>query len=383
VNERNPGQPLVTGLDLAGRRAVVLGDGKSVLRQLGILQMAGADIVIVAAEASPMVEALAASGRAQWIPRAWTPEDLDGAWYAAACADDPRENAAIAAAAEKRRVFCFRSDPSSLGSAVEPEPVTEAIVDGVSRTPPGVALIGAGPGDPELITVRGMRLLRAADVVVVDRLAPLTLLAEVGSQVEIIDAAKIPYGRAAAQDDLNAVMIERALTGKFVARLKGGDPYLFGRGFEELIECVKAGVPVTVVPGVTSALAVPALAGVPATHRGLAHDLTVVSGHLSPGHPESSIDWQALGHLRGTLVVLMGVAHIREIAAALAASGRDVSTPAVIVQDGTTPSQRAFASTLSQLADDTRRHGIRPPAVFVIGEVAGLINHPAFRSSVR
>jgi len=170
-------------------------------------------------------------------------------------------------------------------------------------------------GDPDLITVRGRRLLARADVVVADRLAPQQLLDELGAHVEVIDAAKVPYGRAMAQEHINATMIERARAGRFVVRLKGGDPYVFGRGFEEFLACTAAGLPVTVVPGVTSAISVPAAAHVPVTHRGVAHEFVVVSGHVAPDNPASLVDWPALGRLRGTLVLLMAVERIGAFAA--------------------------------------------------------------------
>ena len=206
--------------------------------------------------------------------------------------------------------------------------IHEALQQGVigDRLPPtrrtrGVALVGGGPGDPELITVRGRRLLAHADVVVADRLAPPELLAELAPHVEVIDAAKIPYGRAMAQDAINDVLIDRAKAGKFVVRLKGGDPFVFARGYEEVLACAEAGIPVTVVPGVTSAIAVPALAGVPVTHRAVTHEFVVVSGHLAPDHPESLVNWNALAALSGTIVLLMAVERI-ELFARGAAGGR-------------------------------------------------------------
>ena len=183
--------------------------------------------------------------------------------------------------------------------------------------PGGVALVGGGPGDPELITVRGRRLLAQADVVVADRLAPPELLAELSPHVEVIDAAKIPYGRAMAQEAINGVLIEERKAGKFVVRLKGGDPFVFARGYEEVLACVDAGIPVTVVPGVTSAIAVPALAGVPVTHRAVNHEFVVVSGHVAPDHPESLVNWDALAALTGTIVLLMAVERIELFTEAL------------------------------------------------------------------
>ncbi len=184
-----------------------------------------------------------------------------------------------------------------------------------------MALVGAGPGDPELITVKGRRLLAEADVVVADRLVPGLLLDELRPDVELVDAAKIPYGPARTQEEINRILVDRARPGQFVVRLKGGDPYVFGRGGEEAIACAAAGVPVTVVPGVTSAIAAPAVAGIPVTHRGVAHEFTVVSGHVPPDDPASLVDWPALARMRGTLVVLMGLKNLPAIAAALVAAG--------------------------------------------------------------
>jgi uroporphyrin-III C-methyltransferase/precorrin-2 dehydrogenase/sirohydrochlorin ferrochelatase len=238
--------------------------------------------------------------------------------------------------------------------------------------PGGVALVGGGPGDPELITVRGRRLLAAADVVVTDRLAPPELLAELPPNVEIIDAAKIPYGRAMAQESINDILIDRARAGKFVVRLKGGDPFVFARGYEEVLACAAAGIPVTVVPGVTSAIAVPAMAGVPVTHRAVNHEFVVVSGHLSPEHPESLVNWNALAQLTGTLVLMMAVERIELFAEILRKGGRPAETPVLVVQQGTTAGERVLRATLADVAEEIREQGIRPPAIIVIGPVAGL-----------
>src|SRR4051794_4504753 len=176
-----------------------------------------------------------------------------------------------------------------------------------------------------------------------------------------------------AQEAINAALIEHALAGKRVARLKGGDPFVFGRGMEELEACVAAGVPVEVVPGVTSAIGVPGLAGVPVTHRGLTHEFVVVSGHLPPGHPQSLVDWPSLGRLRGTVVVLMGVETAGAIAAALIEHGRARETPVAVVTDGSTPTERSVLTTLADLGKVVAEEGIRPPAVWVVGEVVSLI----------
>jgi uroporphyrin-III C-methyltransferase/precorrin-2 dehydrogenase/sirohydrochlorin ferrochelatase len=298
-------------------------------------------------------------------------------------------------------VFCVRADAGEAGSAVTPATGNHdgllvgvlaggafrrsaAVRDGLLSAlragsvpvdltkPTGVALVGGGPGDPDLITVRGRRLLGQADVVVADHLAPGALLEELSPTVTVIDAAKLPYGRAASQDAINSLLVSHAREGRFVVRLKGGDPYVFGRGFEELLACAAADVPVTVVPGVTSAFGVPALAGVPVTHRGVAHEVVVVSGHVAPGDPSSLVDWTALAALRGTLVLLMAVDRIGSIAAALLSGGRQEDTPVAVIQEGTTPRQRVVRSTLDKVADDVTAHKIRPPAIIVLGPVAAL-----------
>jgi uroporphyrin-III C-methyltransferase/precorrin-2 dehydrogenase/sirohydrochlorin ferrochelatase len=232
-----------------------------------------------------------------------------------------------------------------------------------------VVLVGAGPGDPELITVRGRRLLAAADVVLVDRLAPGLLLDELRPDVELIDASKIPHGPAATQEEINRVLVERARGGALVVRLKGGDPFVFARGGEEMLACAAAGVPVTVVPGVTSAVAAPAAAGIPVTHRGVAHEFVVVSGHLPPGHPESLVDWAGLARLRGTLCILMGLTHLDAIAAELMAHGRAPTTPAAAIRAATTRAQRTVRADLGGIATAVMASHVRPPAVVVIGDV--------------
>jgi uroporphyrin-III C-methyltransferase / precorrin-2 dehydrogenase / sirohydrochlorin ferrochelatase len=401
-------RPYLVGLGLTGRRVVVVGGGTVAQRRLPALLAAGADVEVVAPEVTPAVEGMATAKELRWTARPYRAGDLDGAWYALVATDDGEVNAVVAAAAEGARVFCVRADDAPGGSAVTPAvgehdgltvgvlsggrprrsaavrtALIEALQAGAVRVDqdaepvrPGVALVGGGPGDPELITVRGRRLLARADVVVTDRLGPRDLLDELAPHVEVIDASKIPYGRAMNQARINELLVEHARAGRFVVRLKGGDPYVFGRGFEEVQACVAAGVPVTVVPGVTSAFAVPAVADVPVSHRGVAHEIVVVSGHVAPGHPQSLTDWTALARLRGTLVLMMGVERIGAFADALLAGGRPADTPVAVVQDGTTRIQRTLRTTLADAAADVRAHEIAPPAVIVIGPVAGLVDGP-------
>ncbi|GAA1092333.1 uroporphyrinogen-III C-methyltransferase [Tsukamurella strandjordii] len=389
--------PYLVGLDLRGRKVVLIGAGTVVQRRLPPLLAAGADVHVVAPEATPAVES---TPGITWHRREYAAGDLAGAWYALAATDDPDVNARVVAEAEAQRTFCVRADLAREGTAVTPATVaTDGLQVGVlaagdhrrsaavrnalgavltgteaarpSRKPEGVALVGGGPGDPDLITVRGRALLAVADVVVADRLAPPRLLAELAPNVEVIDAAKVPYGRAMAQQAINQVLIDRAREGKFVVRLKGGDPYVFGRGYEELEALAAEGIPVTVVPGITSSIAAPSAAGIPVTHRGVTHEFVVVSGHVPPGHPDSLVDWDALGRLRGTVVVLMAVERLGVIADALIAGGRSADTPAAVVENATTGGQRTVRGTLATIAADAAAADVKPPAVLVVGPVAG------------
>ena len=395
--------PYLLGLRLAGRRVVVVGGGTVAARRVPALRAAGADVVLVAPQVTPALAELAEAEGLRWERRRYAAADLDGAWLVHACTDDPAVNAAVAADADARRVFCVRADAAEAASAWTPasgghgevtvgvhagrDPrraaaVRDRIVAGLREgsldaahgrdRPVGVAIVGGGPGDPELVTVRARRLLAEADVVVADRLAPAALLDELGPHVLVVDAAKIPRGRAMPQDEINATLVAHARAGRFVVRLKGGDPFVFGRGGEELEACLAAGVPVTVVPGVTSAIAVPGAASIPVTHRGVAQHFTVVSGHVPPGDPRSSVDWAVLARAGGTLVLLMAVDNLAAIAAALCGHGRDAATPAAVVERGSTPEQRVLRATLGTVAEAARRAGVRPPAVVVVGEVAAL-----------
>jgi uroporphyrin-III C-methyltransferase/precorrin-2 dehydrogenase/sirohydrochlorin ferrochelatase len=241
---------------------------------------------------------------------------------------------------------------------------------------PGVVLVGGGPGDPDLMSVAGRKALMEADVVVADRLAPRELLGELSADVELIDVAKLPRGRSAQQEEINRVIVDRALAGKAVVRFKGGDNFVFGRGYEEVLACREAGVPVTVIPGLTSPIAVPAVAGIPVTHRGVAHEFTVVSGHLPPGHPESLVNWAAVGAQTGTVVLMMAVENAALIAAALVSGGRSAATPVAVICDGTMPGQRTVLATLGTLASSLVDNAVRPPAIIVVGEVVR-VAHPA------
>ncbi len=391
--------PLALRLD--GRRVLVVGGGSVATRRIPALLGAGARVRLVSPTVTGTLRGLA--DRLEWRERVFQPEDLDDIWLVQVAVNDPEAAQEISALCEQRRIFCIRADDRHAASAWTPAvtrhgPVTVAVLAGgdpkravavrdqishvLSQTPAAlevhkgtVALVGGGPGDPELITVKGRRLLAAADVVVADRLVPGLLLDELRPEVELIDVAKLPYGPAAAQDEINRMLVERAQAGKFVVRLKGGDPFVFGRGGEEVQACLGSNVPVLVVPGVTSAIGVPGVAGIPVTHRGVAHEFTVLSGHVAPDDPSSLVDWQALARMRGTLVILMGLRQLPKIVETLVRHGRDPHTPAAIVVEGTTQHQQVLRSELAGLP--ALAHALKPPAIVVIGPVSEGLQHGA------
>ncbi|MFC4590925.1 uroporphyrinogen-III C-methyltransferase [Sphaerisporangium corydalis] len=392
--------PYLLGLRLHGRRVLVVGGGRVAQRRVPALLDAGAAVTLVSPSVTPALDDLIADGQVTWERRTYQLGDCDGSWLVQACTDERSVNAAIAAEAEAKRIWCVRADDRDASAAWTPasgrvdeisvavtaggdprraagirDAVVAALRDGTvdarrNRTKPiGVALVGGGPGDPGLITVRGRQLLAQADVVVADRLAPRALLDELAPDVELIDAAKIPYGRFLAQEKINELLIEHARRGRFVVRLKGGDPFVFGRGGEEMLACARAGIPVIVVPGVTSAVAVPAAAGVPVTHRGVSQEFHVISVHVAPDDPKSTVDWAGLARSPGTLVLLMAVERIAMIADTLIRDGRSPETPVMVVQDGTLPTQRALYASLSTVAERVTAAGTRPPAIVVVGDV--------------
>ncbi len=253
-----------------------------------------------------------------------------------------------------------------------PTPSAAATPDASARGVGEVILVGGGPGDPGLLTVAGLEAIRAADAVVYDRLAPLASLAEAPAGAELIEVGKIPRGAFTSQERIHEILIEQALAGRRVVRLKGGDPFVFGRGGEEWQACAAAGVPVRVIPGVTSCVAVPELAGVPVTHRHLTQGFTVVSGHVPPGDPRSSLDWDALARIHTTLVILMGVKNLPKITARLIRAGLDPASPAVVLEDGCSAGARVVRGSAADIAALAVDAGVRPPAITVIGQVAGL-----------
>ncbi len=390
----NTGYPLL--LDVAGRAALVVGGGHVGARRAIGLADAGAVVTVVA----PIVDDLLADDdRITIRRREYVAADLDAVWLVHACTGDDRVDAQIAVDAEAVRVWCVRASSASSSAAWVPAAarVDDIVVAVNAGGDPGraiairdavqlllqtgelpvrrsrradavgsVALVGGGPGDPGLITVRGRRLLAHADVVVVDRLGPRALLESLAPGVEVIEAGKAPDNHTLPQEAINDLLISLAGQGKRVVRLKGGDPFVFGRGSEELLALVRAGVACEVVPGVTSAIAVPAAAGIPLTHRTMSRQFTVVTGH-------EDLDWCKLAAIEGTLVLLMGATRVERIAKELITAGRDPFTPVAVIENGTLPGQRTTTGTLDTIGDRATSVGVRAPAVVVVGDVATIL----------
>ena len=381
-----------TALRLLGRPVLVVGGGPVAARRAKGLLDAGAEVTVVAPVASPALRELADAGLLAWEARDYRASDVDGVWFVQTATGVAAVDAQVAADAEAQRIWCVNASDHEASAAWTP---AVAVVDDVKiavnaggdprramalrdavataletgdlplrrkRAHQGsVALVGGGPGDTGLITVRGRRLLAQADVVVADRLGPRDLLGELAPEVRIIEVGKTPGHHPVPQLEINRILVDEAVAGHRVVRLKGGDPYVLGRGGEEAEFCRQHGVEVEVVPGVTSAISVPAAAGIPVTHRGLAKGFSVVTGHEEltevPARPDH------------TVILLMGVAKLRESTAALAASGMPLDTPVGIVENGYMPEQRVTIGTLASIADQAEASGVANPAVVVIGDV--------------
>ncbi len=390
-----------TALRLLGRPVLVVGGGPVATRRAKGLLDAGARVTVVAPDASAGLRELADAGLLTWEPRTYSSSDVDGVWFVQTATGDPAVDAQVSADAEAQRVWCVNASDHEASAAWTPavavvddvkiavnaggdprramalrDAVATALETGdlplrrrrVPKTDSGqlqhrgsVALVGGGPGDTGLITVRGRRLLGQADVVVADRLGPRELLNELAPDVRVIEVGKTPGHHPVPQADINRILVEEALAGHRVVRLKGGDPYVLGRGGEEAEFCRHHGVEVEVVPGVTSAISVPAAAGIPVTHRGLAKGFSVVTGHEELSEVPARADH--------TVVLLMGVGQLRESAAALVRAGLPADTPVGIVENGYLPNQRVTIGTVETIADQAEATGVANPAVIVIGDV--------------
>jgi len=396
------------GVELRGRRVLVVGGGPVAARRVQGLLADGAKLVVVAPALCEVLADMHRWGLVEWRAREVEASDLDGAWLVHTATGDRSTDDAVVAWADERRTFCVDAGTGTRGSARTPATTrhdevlvgvvstgspdprrTAAVRDAVDahlregrvdlrRRRPGsagrVVLVGGGPGDLGLLTITARRALAQADVVVTDRLGPVGVVDELAPDVEVIDVGKSPGHHPVPQHEINRILVEQAQRGRVVVRLKGGDPFLYGRGGEEVVACREAGVPVEVVPGVSSALAAPVAAGIPLTHRG-----TVGAVHVMNGHDGwSSAALTGLRDASCTVVVLMGVTVLRELAAQAVAAGVDPATPVAVVEDGTLSTQRVTRAPLADVADRAAAVGVRAPAVLVLGAVAreGLLDAP-------
>ncbi|GLJ59995.1 MULTISPECIES: uroporphyrinogen-III C-methyltransferase [Microbacterium] len=389
------------GVSLSGRDVLLVGGGAVTARRLQRFLDDGALPRVVAPDLSPAVRDLVEAHGVPWAPRRFRREDLDGAWLVHTATGDLQVDLRVAALCEAQRVLCVNASDGAHGTAriaadtrsgdvvvgvmsdagVDPgraarlrDAIERLLVSGrlpLRRRRGGAAgrvdLVGGGPGPVDLMTVRARRLLAEADVVVADRLGPAdALLPELDPDVLVIDVGKRPGHHPVPQDEINRLLVAHAQAGRRVVRLKGGDPFVFGRGGEELAACLAAGVPVEVVPGPTSAVSVPQAAGIPVTHRG-----TAASVHIVNGQGEiADTTLAALSDAAVTTVFLMGVAALPRIVAAALAHGVPEDRPVAIVESGHTPQQRTTRTTLAAAVADARAAGVRNPAVIVIGDVA-------------
>ncbi|NTV39506.1 MAG: uroporphyrinogen-III C-methyltransferase [Demequinaceae bacterium] len=402
---------MFVSLDMRARRVVVVGAGAVGTRRVRMLVGEGADVLVVSPFASPDISALASRGEVEWRERTVKRSDIDGAWFVIAAADNPVVNAEVTGWCEEEHVWCVnaadaQATPARVAAqsshgdlaigvvstgAADPRRalrVRDALARSIDRgdvdlrhvrSKSGrVVLVGSGPGADDLITVRGMRVLAEADVVVADRLGATGLLSRLPHEVEIIDVGKSPDNHPVPQHEINDILVDRAAKGLTVVRLKGGDPFVFGRGGEEMHACLRAGITVEMVPGVTSAIAVPGLAGIPVTQRGVAATVVITSGHAGPDDAVRA----ALG-AGATVVALMAVATLDKFIAAAQDAGAGPDTPVAIIESGSTPRERITRTVLrdaSRIADET---GVKSPAVIVIGGVAldGLLTSEAAATS--
>ncbi|MEJ1921178.1 uroporphyrinogen-III C-methyltransferase [Microbacterium sp. KHB019] len=403
----------ILGVSFTGRQVVFVGGGAVAARRLGRFISDGARIRIIAPLLAPQTSALVLAHEIEWVEREFAPDDVADAWVVHTATGDAVTDRAVTAACEHHRVLCINASDGVHGSArmtaqtgsgdvivgvasdvgVDPRRAV-AVRDAIDAMLVGgripvrrrraatmgrVDLIGGGPGPIDLMTVRARRLLAEADVVIADRLGPTAeVLAELDPDVLVIDVGKRPDHHPVPQQQINALLVEHATAGRRVVRLKGGDPFVYGRGGEEVIACQAAGIPVDVTPGASSAISVPQAAGIPVTHRGTASGLHVVNGQGDV----SETTLRALADPEVTTVMLMGVSALPRVVRAARDHGIGDDLPVAIVENGHTPQQRTTRSTLGSVVEAAADVGVRNPAVIVFGAVAraGLLMPSSIRS---
>ncbi len=380
-------------LQIEGRLVVVVGGGNVATRRALAFVEAGANVKVVSPQVSQSLTSAITRGQIDWVDRGYQSGDLSGAWLVQTATGIAEVDDQVFVDAEANQTFCLKGGDPQNATAWAPAvakvgEVTIAVSGGgdakrastlrnelAAALQTGeltlrhrthrkgfVALVGGGPGDAGLITARGRQLLAEADVVVIDRLAPQSVLAELPEDVEVIDVGKQPDHHPVPQEQINELLIEHAKAGKVVVRLKGGDPYVFGRGGEELIACQRAGVEVEVVPGVTSAIAVAASVGIPVTHRKVARGFSVVTGHEELAELPHRSDH--------TIVMLMGVKRLAQTTTELISAGHNPQTPVAVIERGFAPDQHTTFGTLASISKAAA--AAKSPAIVIIGDVVAL-----------
>lgn len=389
------------GLSLNGRRVLMVGGGAVTARRIGRFIADGALVRVVAPQLHAETADAIAAGEVEWLARDFRPADLDDAWFVHTATGVPAVDRTIGELCERRRLFCINAGDSTRTGArmvasggvddvkigvcsdvgADPRragrvrdaidrmlaegtlPVRQRRRSGIGR----VDLVGGGPGPLDLMTLRAHRLIAAADMLVVDRLGPADEVRElIEADVEVIDVGKRPGDHPIPQDAINALLVAHALAGKRVVRLKGGDPFVFGRGGEEVLACRAAGVPVDVVPGISSAIAVPQAAGIPVTHRGTSAAVHIINGQ----GPVNATTIRSMADPEVTTVVLMGVAALARLVEAARRGGVPDELPVAIIERGWTANQRTTHSTLANVVEHARAAHVHNPAVIVFGDVA-------------
>ncbi|WLA13208.1 uroporphyrinogen-III C-methyltransferase [Xanthomonas translucens] len=370
--------PIALYPDLRERPVLVVGGGAAAERQVRALLAAGAAPRLVAPTLTAALQAWAEAGRVQWLRGRFDPAWLEAVCYLIAASDEPAVNRLALQAAAAQRLLA-QAAPGTADALAAPKaadaagdrtgaPATTAQAQALR--PGTVTLVGAGPGDPGLLTLNALQALRNAEVVLHDRLVSAAILNLLPGTAERIDVGKSASGHSVRQEQIHALMLEHARRGRRVVRLKGGDPFVFGRGGEELEYLRAHGVPYAVVPGITAALACAAYASIPLTHRAHAQSLRLVTAHCKESF--DTLDWAALAQERQTLAVYMGVAGLDTVRERLLRAGRAADTPFALVENGSRPEQRVVVGTLADLPDTARAHQVGSPALLILGEVAAL-----------
>ncbi|OED34861.1 uroporphyrinogen-III C-methyltransferase [Chromatiales bacterium (ex Bugula neritina AB1)] len=363
-------------LRLQNRKCLVIGDAANTAPAVRSLRRIGALVTVIERDQTVPLETAAAT------QTAFKESDLDGCWLVVCAFKDESQNQAIATACEKRQLLCHvvgnprhssldinELDPVSsqpapdFGSALTAEPLAPS---GNIR----VSLVGAGPGDPDLLTIKALRLIQSADAVVYDRLVSQSILALCNPNAEFVYAGKAKADHALPQDSINQLLVDLAQSHQRVVRLKGGDPFIFGRGGEEIETLSEQGISFQVVPGITAASGCAAFSGIPLTHRDHAQSCVFITGHLKDG--KINLNWKDLRDPNQTIVVYMGLTGLRGICDTLVAQGRAPDTPAALVEQGTTADQRVLASTLCDLPDLVDQNNVGAPTLLIIGGVVTL-----------